>query len=88
MSNTNLYFPPIGLDWVVVSASVSTKASGIAAGIPPFRGLHFITTSSLTIVNPRGHIMVLDAVQKNTTLWIAGDFVSAIATATAVFALY
>jgi len=71
----------------VVSVSVSTSTSAMAAGVGPFRGLFFKTTSSVTMVGFNGNSIVLDAVQKNAIIWIQGNHISVIATATAVFGL-
>jgi len=81
-------FAPIAFNFVVVSVSVSSEASARAAGVGPFAGLFFRTTTSVTIVSPdnRSSLLMSD-VAANTTIWIAGNFCSLLATATAVFAL-
>lgn len=73
--------------FAVVSVSVSTETSAKAAGVGPFRGLFVITSASFTITGQNNNTMVIDNLAKNTTLWIEGSFISAIATATSIFML-
>lgn len=77
---------PVAQTFVLVSVSVLTSASAIAAGIGPFRGLFFRTSSSVTI-SQDGNEIIVDNFVKNGILWIQGSFVAAIATATNVYAL-
>ena len=78
-------YAPVANIFFGVTASVATSASAAAAGVGPFRGLFFITSSSVTIRGVNGNNISVDNVAKNTTLWIAGEFCTAIATATAQF---
>lgn len=78
-----LYTPVIN-DFFVVSVSVSSSASAVAAGVGPFRGLFFKTSSSVTITMDDKSIDI-DNFIKNSTLWIQGSYLSVIATATAVY---
>ena len=82
--NRPLYAPTVNT-FAVVSVSVSSSTSAAAVGVGPFRGLYFITTSSVTIVGINGNSMALDAIQKNTMLWIQGSYLSVIATATSQY---
>lgn len=75
---------PVIQQFFVVSVSVSSSASAAAAGVGPFRGLFFITSSSVTI-SQDGVQIAVDNIAKNATLWIQGSFLSVIATATAVY---
>lgn len=77
---------PVAQQFFVVSVSVSTSASAVAAGIGPFRGLFFKTSSSVTISSD-GNTIDIDNFAKNGILWIQGGFVAAIVTATNVYAL-
>jgi hypothetical protein len=86
MAINNPNYAPTVNQFQLVSASVATAASAAAAQVGPFRGLYFKTTSSVTIIGINGVSLALDAVQKNTMLWVQGDFISAIGTATAVYA--
>lgn len=83
---SNPLHAPVAQQFFVVSASVATSASAIAAGLGPFRGLFFKTSSSVTI-SQDGNTIVVDDFPKNGILWIQGSFVSAIVTATNVYAL-
>jgi hypothetical protein len=80
---------PVAKGFFLVSASVSSSASAIAAGVGPFRGLYFNATSSVTIVGQNGNSLRLDAVQPNAFIWIEGAFCSAISSvsASSVFGL-
>lgn len=77
---------PIALEFFVVSVSVSSSVSAAAAGVGPFRGLFFKTSSSVSFIQD-GNEIILDNFVKNGTLWIQGGFVSAIVTATNVYGL-
>lgn len=72
-------------DFFVVSVSVASRASAAAAGVGPFVGLFFRVSSSVTLISESGNSLILNDVARNTTLWIQGAYVSAIATATAVY---
>ena len=87
MAVMNPHLPQVANAFFVVSVSVATTASAIAAGVGPFRGLFFKASSSVTLVGLTGESLVLDNVAKNATIWIQGTYVSAISTATAVYAL-
>lgn len=87
-------YPPIAFSFAVVSVSVSSETSARAAGVGPFAGLFFRTTTSVTIVpvqasgvNSQAAVLTVSDVAANTTLWIAGSYCSVLATATAVFAI-
>ena len=82
--NKPTFAPTVNL-FAVVSVSVSTAVSAAAAGVGPFRGIFCITSTSLTIVGVNGNSLPLDNIAKNTLLWIQGNFVSAIATATSAY---
>jgi len=71
--------------YAVVSVSVSSSTSAALAGVGPFRGLFFRTSSSISMVGVNGNTIDLDNIAKNVTLWIQGNYVSVIATATSVF---
>lgn len=87
MSNpANPLHAPIAQQFFVVSASVATSASAIAAGLGPFRGLFFKSSTSVTI-SQDGNEIIIDDFPKNGILWIQGSFVAAIATATNVYGL-
>lgn len=77
----------VALAFVVVSASCSTQASAQAAKIGPFRGLMVITSATFTITGHNGETLPIDNLAKNTVLWVEGAFISAIATATSIYAL-
>lgn len=80
--------PPTAAVFFNISVSVSTSASArVSAAFPAFRGLYFLSSTSLTVVGFNGQSLPLDNVAKNTTLWIQGSFVSVIATATAIWGL-
>lgn len=85
LSNPN--HAPVAQVFAVVSVSVSSQASAAAAGVGPFRGLFVITSASFTITGQNNNTIVIDNLAKNTTLWIEGAFISAIATATSIFML-
>jgi hypothetical protein len=78
-------YAPTVQDFFAISIAVNTVASARAAGVGPFAGLFFRSTSSVTVISPTGVSMVMDAVNKNTVLWISGNFVSVLATTTNVF---
>lgn len=86
-SFTNKLHAPVAQAFAVVSVSVSSQTSAAAAGVGPFRGLYIITSTTFTITGQNGLTMPLDNVAKNTFLWIEGSFISAIATATSIYAL-
>lgn len=77
---------PVAQQFFIVSVSVSTSASAIAAGVGPFRGLFFKTSTSVTI-SQDGNTIAVDDFPKNGILWIQGSFVAVIATATNVYAV-
>lgn len=87
MSHGNPFQAPIGLDFAVVSVSVSTSVSAMAAGVGPFRGLFAITSCSFTVTGLNNNSMAIDNMAKNSTIWIQGAFISVIATATSLFIL-
>lgn len=80
-------FAPTAILAVLVTASVATSASAALAQLGPFRGIYIQTSTSFTIAQSDGSTVAFNDMPKGTTLWIAGEFISAIATATAVFAL-
>ena len=78
------YYAPVANDFFAITASCATSASAIAAGVGPFAGIFFRTTTSLTVISFSGNSMKIDA-EKNSFIWISGAYVSAIATATCQF---
>ncbi len=88
-SFTNPNHAVVAQDFFLVSVSVSSSASAIAAGVGPFRGLFVNATTSFTIAGPSGNSMRVDALQANTFLWVQGAFLSAIVSVstTAIFGL-
>jgi len=73
----------------LVSVSVSSSGSAVAAGVGPFRGLFFKASSTCTIIGNNGNSLPLDNVPKNTFIWISGAYLSAIVSVscTDVFAI-
>lgn len=80
-------FAPTGVLSVLVTASVLTSTSAKAAQLGPFRGIYVNTTTSFTITQQDNSTVSYNAMPQGTTLWVAGEFVSAIATATALYVL-
>jgi hypothetical protein len=78
-------YAPIAFDFFNITVSCSTVASARAAGVGPFAGLYFKVSSSVTIISPTGVSLVVDNVVKNTMLWISGNYLGAIATATSPY---
>lgn len=76
----NPNYAPIAFDFVSIGVSVSTSASAIAAQVGPFAGLFFKTSASLTIISLNNTSLAVDNVVKNTTLWIQGNYISALST--------
>jgi hypothetical protein len=93
-SFANKYQAPVAVNLIVVSVSVSSQASAVAAGIGPFRGLLFkASASTVSFVGNNGFNLTLtdpnpSGLASSAILWVEGSFVSAITTATAVYAVY
>lgn len=86
MSNVfNPQIAPIALKSVLVTASVLTSASAAAAGLGPFRFLFMQTSATLSITHFDGTTSSFNDVKG--VLWVGGEFVHAIATATSIFAM-
>lgn len=87
MNPFNQQHAPIGWKSVPVTASVITSASALAGGLGPFRFLFVQTSTSLSITHYDGSTCSFNDVPKGTYLWVQGEFVHAIGTATALFVL-
>lgn len=80
-------YSPIGAKAVPVTASVLTSASAVAAGLGPFSFVYVKSTSSISITFYDGTTCTFDSVDPNSYLWVQGEFVHAIGTATALFVM-
>ena len=80
-------FTPTAEIAILVTASVLTSASAKAAGLGPFRGLYINTSTSFTVAHSNDTSVSYNDFGKGSYLWVAGEFLSAISTATAIYAL-
>lgn len=78
---------PIGWKGVPVTASVATLASAKTAGLGPFRFLFLQTSTSFSVTHFDGTTCSYNDIPKGSYLWVQGEFIHAIATATAIIAV-
>lgn len=78
---------PIGLKSIPVTASVLTSASAKAAGLGPFRFLFIQTSTTFSVTHSDGTTCSYNDLPAGSYLWVQGEFVHAIGSATSLFAI-